>query len=340
MERAHRTAPVTFIDDVRKEVIATKRTMPERNPGLRYQNVEDNLDTLYRNTAIPDETFGPDEERIFIDVDPYDLDESMFGLRHSDPVKITPVVSKDDSQQSVVTPTKSGIDYIEESLKNVKRQWHDTSEVKNHWSSTPKNQNKESVNLVTRSDNIGLEVYYIPDSKHSTRKFEESHDKETDRKNDDSSEDEGFSPTMSLKETGLVSKKPDTDDEKTEILNKTTDYGDIFEEEMKKRKVHVENDTVNDGIQAATTRDLEDDLIELALTENRGSEEMEKNIKNLSRNREDRNNSSEDTTDFQEHSTSEEIQKTNKSLDIATSTFAGPNTTVDSTITSLGILGK
>ncbi|XP_043590523.1 protein madd-4-like isoform X1 [Bombus pyrosoma] len=337
--RAHRTAPVTFIDDVRKEVVATKRTMPERNPGLRYQDVEDNLDTLYRNTAIPDETFGPDEERIFIDVDPYDLDESMFGLQHSDPVKITPVVSKDDSQQSsVVTSTKSGIDYIEESLKNVKRQWHDTSEVKNHLSSTPKNQNKESVNLVTRSDNIGLEVYYIPDSKHSTHKFEESHDKETDRKYDDSSEDESFSPTMSLKETGLVSKKSDTDDEKTEILNKTTDYRDIFEEEMKKRKVYVENDTVNDGIQAATTRDLEDDLIELALTEDRGSEEMEKNIKNLSRNREDRNNSSEDTTDFQEHSTSKEIQKTNKSLDIATSTFAGPNTTVDSTITSLGIL--
>ncbi|XP_060823281.1 protein madd-4-like [Bombus pascuorum] len=338
VERAHRTAPVTFIDDARKKVIATKRTMPERNPGLRYQDVEDNLDTLYRNTAIPDETFGPDEERIFIDVDPYDLDESMFGLQHSDPVKITPVVSKDDSQQSVVTPTKSGIDYIEESLKNVKRQWHDTSQVKNHWSSTPKNQNKESVNLVTRSDNIGLEVYYIPDSKHSTHKFEESHDKETDRKNDDSSEDESFSPTMSLKETGLVSKKPDTDDEKTEILNKTTDYGDIFEEEMKKRKVYVGNDTVNDGIQAATTRDLEDGLIELALTEDRGSEEMEKNIKNLSRNREDRNNSSEYTTDFQEHSTSEEIQKTNKSLDTATSTFAGPNTTVDSTITSLGIL--
>lgn len=79
--------------------------MPERNPDLRYQNVEDNLDILYRNTAIPDETFGPDEERIFIDVDPYDLDESMFGLDHSDPVKITPVANKD----SLVTPSKSDI---------------------------------------------------------------------------------------------------------------------------------------------------------------------------------------------------------------------------------------
>ncbi|KAF3423167.1 hypothetical protein E2986_06800 [Frieseomelitta varia] len=326
--RTHRTAPVTFIDDVRKDTAATKRTIPERNPGLRYQSVEDNLDTLYRNTAIPDETFGPDEERIFIDVDPYDLDESIFGLQHSDPVKITPVASKDDT----VTPTRTDIDYIEESLKNVKRQWHDTSEVKSHWSSTPKNQNKESVNLATNSDNIGLEVYYISDSKHSTQKFEESRDKDTD-----SSENEHHvSPTMSFKETDTASKEPDTDNEKTETLNKTEDYGEIFEEEMKKRRIYVENDTVDDG-RAATTRDLEDDLIDLALTEDRGSEEMEKSRKNLSRNREDRNNSSEETTDFQERPPSEEVQKTNKSLDNGTIT-AGSNATVDSTIASLSIL--
>lgn len=292
--------------------------------------MEDNLDTLYRNTAIPDETFGPDEERIFIDVDPYDLDESMFGLQHSDPMKITPVASKDDT----VTPTRPDIDYIEESLRNVKRQWHDTSEVKSHWSSTPKNQNKESVNLATNSDNIGLEVYYISDSKHSTRKFEESRDKGTN-----SSESEHHvSPTMSLKETDIAPKEPDTDNEKTETLNKTEDYGEIFEEEIKKRRIYVENDTADDG-RAATTRDLEDDLIDLALTEDRGSEEMEKNIKNLSRNREDRNNSSEETTDFQERSASEEVQKTNRSLDNGTIT-AGSNATVDSTIASLSILGN
>ena len=122
--RSHRTAPVAFIDDARKEAVATKRTMPDRASGLRYQNVEgnleENLDTLYRNTAIPDETFGPDEERIFIDVDPYDLDDSMFGLQHSDPLKITPVASKG----SPITPTiaRADKDYVEESLKSIKRQ--------------------------------------------------------------------------------------------------------------------------------------------------------------------------------------------------------------------------
>ncbi|OAD54584.1 ADAMTS-like protein 1, partial [Eufriesea mexicana] len=337
VKRSHRTAPVAFIDDVRKEAVVTKRTMPERNSDLRYQNVEDNLDILYRNTAIPDETFGPDEERIFIDVDPYDLDESMFGLDHSEPVKITPVVNKD----SLVTPAKSDINYVEESLKNVKRQWHDTSEVKNHWSPTSKNQNEKSVNLATSSDNINLEMYYMPNSniKETTEKFEDSHDESTDKIAHDNTGNEHVSPTMSLKEMDVVSKKSNISDEKIKILNQTEDYGEIFEEEMKKRKVYVENDTVDDSIiQAATSRDLEDDLIDLALTENQESEEIEKDVKNLLRNQENRNNSFEDTTDFEERSTSEETQKMNKFLDVATTSFVGPNATIESTIASLSIL--
>ncbi|XP_012346954.1 protein madd-4 isoform X4 [Apis florea] len=332
--RSHRTAPVAYVDDAKKEVatnVATKRTMPDRNSDLRYQNMKDNLDTLYRNTAIPDETFGPDEERIFIDVDPYDLDETIFGLQHNDPVKITPVVTKD----SLVTPAKSDIDYIEESLKNVKRQWHDKTDVKNHWNSTPKNQNKESINLATSSENIDLERYYVPDSnmKHNIEKFEESRDKnQSDRKNYNSFENEHASSTMSVKETDIISKKPDTDDEKMKVLNKTEEYGYIFEEEIKKRKVYVGNDTDEDGItRETTTRDLEDDLIDLARMEDRESEKIEKNIKNLSRNREDRNNSSENVNN-------EEIQKTNKSLDIATIAVVEPNITTDSTIPSLSVL--
>jgi len=54
--------------------------MSNRETDFTYQSVENSFDNLYRNTAFPDETFGPDEERIFIDVDPYDLDESVFGL--------------------------------------------------------------------------------------------------------------------------------------------------------------------------------------------------------------------------------------------------------------------
>lgn len=36
------------------------------------------------NTAIPDNTFGPDEERIFIDEDPFEAEEAVFAIEHKD----------------------------------------------------------------------------------------------------------------------------------------------------------------------------------------------------------------------------------------------------------------
>lgn len=313
--------------------------MPDRNSGLRYQNVEENLDNLYRNTAIPDETFGPDEERIFIDVDPYDLDDSMFGLQHSDPVKITPVLNRN----LPVTPSKSDMDYVEESLKNVEREWHDTSEVKNHRSSTHKNHNKDAAHSATTTDNIGLEVFYIPESttKHSTEKSEESRDKMSDERNRDNSESEHISPTVPLKGLDMASEKPDTDNEKPDGINQTDEYGDVFEEEMKKKRVYVENDTVDNGsARSETPKDLEEDLIDLTLTENRESVETDKDVENLPRHGEAGHNSSEDTKNSKEDTTSEETQKANKSLEIATTVFSGPNVTIDSTLASLNILGK
>ncbi|CAK9806200.1 Protein madd-4 [Anthophora quadrimaculata] len=325
--RSHKTVPVEFIDDIRKEPAATKHTIPDRNPDLRYQNVKDNLDTVYRNTMTPDETFVPDEERIFIDVDPYDIDESVFGLQHSDPVKITPVARK----ESPVTSAKSDVDYVEESLKNVKRQWHDTSEIKSQWNSTPKHQNRESMNPTTTSGNIGLEGFYIPGSstRHNKEKSEETYRKDTDRRNHD------ISPTMSLRESDMISKKPD--EERTKILNRTEEYGDIFEDEVQKRKDYIENDTIDDGV-TRTTENVEEDLIDLALTENGESTAIEKDVKNLSRNREDRTNSSEGMIHSQERSTSEEIQKTNKPLEVTSTTYGGSNATIETTIAPISIL--
>ncbi|XP_034173183.2 ADAMTS-like no long nerve cord isoform X1 [Osmia lignaria lignaria] len=320
--RSHRTAPVSFIE----ETAATKRTTPDKDSSFRYQNVEESVDSLYRNTAIPDETFGPDEERIFIDVDPYDLEESMFGLQHNERVKITPVTSKENP----VTSMKSNIDYVEESLKNVKRQWHDTSEIKNRKSSTVKDQNKEA----TTSENIGLEVYYIPESstKQEAEKSKENSAESYDR-NSDRRSYEDVSSTMSLKDVEVASKE-DSEEEK-EILNRTKEYEKMFEDEMKKQKVYVENDTVDDG--TTTTRDLEEDLIDLAMTEDRGFAEMEKNIRNLSQDQEDRNNSSKEPTDFQERSNNDDTNKT-KSLDLVNTTIGITNVTIDSTIASLTIL--
>lgn len=329
---------MAFIDNMGKETIniATKRTMPDRDSGLRYQNVEENLDTLYRNTGIPDETFGPDEERIFIDVDPYDLDESMFGLQHSVPVKITPVGSK----EGPVTSTNSGNDYVEESLKNIKRQWQNTAESKNHWNSTPKDHKRGTLNSVSPSDNVNVEVYYIPDSNTKRDNSMEPHNRGTDRKHHEYSGTEHVSSTVSHSETDDDPKEADqdekrrTEDEEAEMSNRTDDYGESLEEEMKKRRVFVENDTVED------VKDLEDDLSELALTE-QGSTVTEKHqdTGNWSQSQEDRKGSSAEAFDFQERSTKEETRKTNKS-DLATASTPGSNVTMDATISSLIVLGE
>ncbi|XP_076658795.1 ADAMTS-like no long nerve cord isoform X2 [Halictus rubicundus] len=311
--RSHRTAPVAFIDSTRKEAGPTKRTMADRTSGLRYQNVEENLDTLYRNTAIPDETFGPDEERIFIDVDPYDLDDSMFGLQHSDPVKITPVASK----QTPVTSAISDKDYVEESLKNVKRQWQD----KGHGNTTPKEQAKDLISSTT-SDGIGLEVFYIPDS--STR-HAESQREETDRHHDSTEIEHVFS-TMSLKELEESQRKPDSRDKG--ILNRTENYAEELEEGMKKRKTYVENDTVDDSLIWTSTRDPEEDLSELTLHGDRGSIEKEQEEK--SGPVEIRNDSGEETN------LEDSEEKKNKSLNIAGA--PGRNTTTDASLATLSIL--
>lgn len=310
--------------------------MPDRASGLRYQNVEgnleENLDTLYRNTAIPDETFGPDEERIFIDVDPYDLDDSMFGLQHSDPVKITPVASKG----SPMTPTiaRADNDYVEESLKSVKRQWQNVAEGKGRRNSTPM-VHKEAVNAVTTSGNIGLEMYYVPDSSTKHDSSEESRSREADRRNHDGSVTEHVFSTISFKRVDDDSKREGTKDAKTEISNRTDDYREVLQDEMKKRRVYVENDTVDDA------KDLEDDLSQLALTEERGSAAIEQHqdAKNASRNQEDRNGSPGEAVEFRERSTKEETQEANKSSELATTATVAPNPTVESTISSLTIVG-
>ncbi|XP_043685807.1 protein madd-4 isoform X2 [Vespula pensylvanica] len=162
--RNHRTAPVSFIDDTHKEVsMATKRTMPDKKTGLRYHNVEeDDFEDLYRNTAIPDDVFGPDEERIFIDVDPYDLDAAIFGIRHEDNDKRTTNLLDKKDFSSV---TKANVDYVEESLKNVKRHWQDSHDLSKHRKNdTINDYSDETINSPSSSENVGLEVYYIPDS--------------------------------------------------------------------------------------------------------------------------------------------------------------------------------
>ncbi|XP_078047657.1 ADAMTS-like no long nerve cord [Augochlora pura] len=314
--RSHRTAPVSFVDDTRKEAAPTKHTQ------VRYQNMEDNLDTLYRNTAIPDETFGPDEERIFIGVDPYDLDDTMFGLEHSDPVRITPVAGK----EAPVTSAISDNDYVVESLRNVKRQWQEPQD-KGHTTQHSKEHAKDVVVPSTVSDDIGLEVFYIPDS--TSTKHAEIPRKETDRGHRVTAEIEHVFSTMSLKEL----EEPRKSDREKGVSNRTEDYAEELEDEMKKRKTYLANDTVDDSVTWASTRDPEEDLSELALSGVKGSNASEKDPEERTRpmNVESQNGSEEEAIDFDD---SEE--KKNKSSSVAGA--ASCNTTADTSLATLSIL--
>lgn len=328
-----------------------------------YQSLEDNFDSLYRNTAIPDETFGPDEERIFIDVDPYDLNESIFELQHGDGVKsMSNAMEKVDTELT----TKPDIDYIEESLKNVKRQWQESrNEYKDQWSTTPKShvQSRVMTESITSTRNSGIDVYYVEES--STRKeiFKEgssfaddsdksiNHDAHGNLKTKDSSIITSTMMSRSLEDQLRIG--PESDHRNLNHANKTIEYSDAFEEELDKRKIesYVENHTTDYTIiRFPTSRNrLENRAKEDAtLINDRKSsiveEDPDENVRNLSRNRENHAGSVEKTSLVNLKETSIEKQPStdeNKSANVLTSTIMREdNTTKDPDVESLTALGK
>lgn len=110
-------------DESRGEDTPTTRTLRDRKSGINYNDeIDTDFGILRGNTGIPDEKFGPDEERIIIDDDPYDLDEAIFALENEDDKessKSTPRIIT--HIRNPTKPTKSAIDFIEESVRNAKR---------------------------------------------------------------------------------------------------------------------------------------------------------------------------------------------------------------------------
>lgn len=323
-----------------------------------YQSLEDNFDSLYRNTAIPDETFGPDEERIFIDVDPYDLDD--LGLQNGDDVKsMSHIMEKVDTELN----TKSDVDYIEESLKNVKRQWQQSQdEFKDQWSSTSKShvQSRVMTESVTPPRNSGMDVYYVEES--STRKemLKEGSSFADDSEKSINHDDYGNLRTKdsSIITSTLMSRSledqlriPESDRRSLNHANKTIEYSDAFEDELDKRRIepYVENHTTDYTIvQFSASRDLEnrakDDTTLIDDRKSSVEENPDEDARNLSRNREDHTGSMEktflvnlkDTSIERQHSTDED-----KPANVLISTtMRDDNTTKDPAVESLAALGK
>lgn len=333
--------------------------MSNRETDFTYQSVEDSFDNLYHNTAFPDETFGPDEERIFIDVDPFDLDESVFGLQHSD--KSAPdVMEKIDTKLT----TKPEIDYIEESLKNVKRQWQESRNGnRDQWSTTPKShvQNRITTESITSPQNGGMDVYYVEDS--STKKemlkkagsFTDDSDKSINHgvygnlRTEDPSTVTSTMMSRSLEDRLRI---PESDHRSMNHANRTIEYSDAFEEELDKRKIvpYVENHTADYTIaRFPTTRDLENRAREdSTLIDDRRSsvvgENPDENVRNLSRNREDHAGSIEKAVSVNLKEAFREGQRStdgDKSANVLTSTVTGEDdTTKDPAVESLAVLGK
>lgn len=324
-----------------------------------YQSVENSFDNLYRNTAFPDETFGPDEERIFIDVDPYDLDESVFGLQHGDDVK-SDVMDEGDTRLT----TKPDIDYIEESLKNVKRQWQESrNEYRDQSITTSKShiQSKATTESITSSQN-GMDVYYeVEDSSTKKEMFKEvgsftensdksiNHDVYGNLRTEDPSTVTSTMISRSLEDRLRI---PESNHRSLSHANRTIEYSDAFDEELDKRKItpYVENHTADYTVaRFPTTRDLENRAREdSTLINDRKSSVVGKNpdenVRNLSRNREDHPGSIEKAFSVNLKEVFREGQRStdgDKLANVLTSTVTTEaDTTKDPAVESLAVLGK
>lgn len=356
---SRRAASTSFVGDGHKGMTAAaKRRMSNGRTDLMYQSIDDSLDDLYRNTVIPDETFGPDEERIFIDVDPYDLDESIFGLQHGDGIKAMPgVMEKVNTKHT----TKPDIDYIEESLKNVKRQWQKSrDEYKGQWSTTPNShvQSRIMTESITSPENGGTDVYYVANS--STKKemlVEEdssaddsdkpiNHDAYGNLRTEDSS-----TVTSTMTSRSLDDRLRIADHRSSSHANRTIEYSDAFEEESDQRKIepYVENHTTNyTVVRFPVTRNLENRAREdtTLIDDHRSSvgDNSAEDAGSISRDQEDRVAFMEEASLINLKEISREGQHSpngDKLANVSTSTVtAEGDTTKDPAVESLAALGK
>lgn len=332
-----------------------------------YQDIiEDRFHSRYRNTIIPDEIFGPDEERIFIDIDPHDLDESVFGLQRNDDINLAIDVVTENAA-SKLKAAKPDIDYIEESLKNVKRYWQESrDESKGQWSTT--------TNGHVRSDTISESVtspenaYYIEDSNtkretpNESRGFADDSDKSINHhdtyggntRTENSSIFTSTTMSRSAEEDRLKILEELDSHHSPSHANQTIDYSDVFEEESDKQKIEQRMDNHTNDYTTARFPAIKDPESKIGedlttLIDDRGMAVVEENtdedVRNLSRNRENHSAGSVERTstlnlkEFLEEGKQRSDENKSASVSISSSTREG-DTTKDPFMESLSVLGK
>ncbi|KAK0078981.1 hypothetical protein PV325_001882, partial [Microctonus aethiopoides] len=138
--RGHRMAPEIPTGDYHKE---KSHLNEEIDNELHYESEANDFDMFGRSSVIPDDTFGPDEERIFIDDDPYDLETSIISINPWSDIKKTTNKYSNKKMHDETFTTEHTRDYLEESLKNTKR--HRKGPMDNYMKRKQRGEKKNSM---------------------------------------------------------------------------------------------------------------------------------------------------------------------------------------------------
>ncbi|XP_053596923.1 protein madd-4 [Microplitis demolitor] len=148
----HRMAPELSLNDFH-----TKNTL-ELNPtefkdnNLHFESIDNDFEMFGRDSVIPDDKFGPDEERIFIEDEPYDFDSAVLSINTWENSKKLSKSFKTNKHGLIAEQTS---DYDEESLKNIPKQQINNN-VNNYL------RNERGIKLINDKNN--KKVYTSPEA--------------------------------------------------------------------------------------------------------------------------------------------------------------------------------
>lgn len=311
--RGHRMAP-HFSEGLRSDDTPTTRTLRERKTIRDFSDdIDSDFGILRGNTGIPDEKFGPDEERIIIDDDPYDLDEAIFALqnRDEDP-RSTP---KMISHRRKPSPTKSAIDFIEESIRNAKR--HEAQTAKDKRFGKKPTKKTDLVEELISAVKHEREKNFTSDAESKAREFDDNFEKEL--------------PEIEIREIDDVSS--DSDDLEKSLIN----------ESQKQINDEALNDGQTNAVVTSEPESITGTQMESEDVQNLGTtdpEEMD-GIQDSGLTEESTDTPVSPETDVTGDLTSSTLQGTLNTWEILTSTaFESGNGEAQSTLQPVVILGR
>ncbi|XP_033220968.1 protein madd-4 [Belonocnema kinseyi] len=166
-----------LLEDINFETKLTTRAISKLNKDFRYDNLHKDNRLLQRNTVIPDEPFEPDEEKIFIDDDPFDMGEVLTTIDHRDSMRIIPELAFENHFSTPLTV--SMINHVDRSPRHNKHDERIQNNLRNQRGTILAKEKKDSV-LRSREDNLKetatVEAYHETRTKTrnwSDRKFED-----------------------------------------------------------------------------------------------------------------------------------------------------------------------